>query len=372
MGAILTRLCFTAAVCCVIADARMALPQDKPADLGRREGAFDVLKDLVETSGVSGFEAPVRDKVRAYLPAWTNPQIDETGNLMVTFGSGSEHLLFVGHLDEVGYVVRAINEDGTLSVSSRGGFYDKYFEARPIVVYTRRGPISGVITPRSGYMTATSDSYLANDVRVYLGTETKRDTQELGITVGDSISVPKRFVQLSNDRATAGSLDDRTGCTAMILALMKLDPAKVNKQITFAWVVEEEVGLIGARAIAERSKVDYVFAVDTFVTSDSPREDKRLADVDLGAGFVMRGLDSSNITPLSIINRVAEIARRNNIPYQIGATNGGNDGSAFTRYGSVDVPLAWPGRYSHSPVEVLAKSDLEALSDIIFRLVLEF
>lgn len=337
------------------------------------DDAFAVLKVLVETPGVSGFEQPVRNKVQAYLPSWAKPQIDTKGNLIVTFGSGTEHLMFISHLDEVGYTVREIKEDGTLQVSNRGGFYDKYYEARPVVVHTRRGPVSGVIKPRLGYLTAEAEiQYALNDVRVYLGTDTKSDTEELGIRVGDSITVPKRFVQLSNDRATARSFDDRSGCTAMILALMKLDPSKVNKKVTFAWVVEEEVGLNGARAIAERSDVDYVFAVDTFVTSDSPREDKRYANAAVGDGFVIRALDTSSITPPALVRRVMEIARRNSVPVQVGTTNGGNDGSTFIRYGSADIPISWPGRYSHSPVEVLAKSDLEALSEIIRHLALEF
>jgi putative aminopeptidase FrvX len=115
-----------------------------------------------------------------------------------------------------------------------------------------------------------------------------------------------------------------------------------------------------------------VFAVDTFVSADSPREDKRFADAPLGDGFVIRALDTSGITPLPLVNRVIEIARRNKIPVQTGTTNGGNDGSTFTRYGAINIPLSWPGRYSHSPVEVMDRNDLEALSAIIQHLVLEF
>src|SRR5262245_22604336 len=97
---------------------------DTPVDI------FTVLRHLVETPGVSGSEEPIRQKVRAHLPGWTKPEVDEKGNLIVTFGTGPEHLFFVGHLDEIGYVVTQINEDGTLSVERRGGFYDKYYEAR--------------------------------------------------------------------------------------------------------------------------------------------------------------------------------------------------------------------------------------------------
>jgi putative aminopeptidase FrvX len=341
---------------------------------GAAQDTFRILKDLIEAPGVSGFEEPVRQKVRAHLPEWTKPELDNKGNLIVSFGSGPEHLMFIGHLDEVGYIVTSINDDGTLSVERRGGFYDKFYEARPVMIYTRRGPISGIITPRQDYfrLPAGEDDYDVQDVRVYLGTQTKKDTEELGIKAGDSITVPKRFVALTDDRAAVRSSDDRSGCTAMLLALMRLDPNDVRKKITFAWTVEEEVGLNGARALAEKAKADYVFAVDTFVSADSPVEDKRFADAELGAGFVIRALDTSGITPLPVVARVVEIARRHSIPVQTGTTNGGNDGSTFTRYGSINIPLSWPGRYSHSPVEVVDRSDLEALSEIIRYLVLEF
>src|SRR5207253_4811574 len=130
------------------------------------------------------------------------PEVDNKGNLTVTFGSGTEHLLFVGHLDEVGYIVTKINDDGTLNVERRGGFYDKYYEARPVVIYTKSATDSGIIMPRSDYfrLSGTEDTYELKDVHIYLGTETKKDTEELGIKPGDSITVPKRFVPLAGDR----------------------------------------------------------------------------------------------------------------------------------------------------------------------------
>ena len=354
--------------------ASVAVGQDRGRKGDRTPEPFEILADLVETYGVSGFEAPVRDKVGTYLPSWTRPRVDEKGNLLVTFGSGPEHLVFVAHLDEIGYVVDDIRADGTLAVDRRGGYFDRYFEARPVLVHSGRGPISGIISPRLGYFRSgeAKAEFETDDIRVYLGTDTRSDTEALGIRPGDSITVPKRFVPLANGRATARSFDDRTGCTALILALQDIDPSEVRKKITFAWVVEEETGLHGARHLAARADADFVFAVDTFVSSDSPREDKRFGDAPLGSGFVIRALDTSNITPIEFVDRVIGIANQHNVPVQVGSTNGGNDGSTFTRYGAIDIPIAWPLRYSHSPVEILEKTDLEALADIIRHLVSEF
>ncbi|MGH7837653.1 MAG: M20/M25/M40 family metallo-hydrolase, partial [Candidatus Binataceae bacterium] len=109
----------------------------------------------------------------------------------------------------------------------------------------------------------------------------------------------------------------------------------------------------------------YVFAVDTFVSSDSPVESKRFADAVLGKGFVVRAVDNSNIVPDELVQRVIHLAHANQIPAQYGVTGGGNDGSAFVRYGAADIALGWPLRYSHSPAEVIDTRDATALGRII-------
>ncbi len=171
-------------------------------------------------------------------------------------------------------------------------------------------------------------------------------------------------------RANARSFDDRVGCTALIAAVRALGPELAGRDVTFVWSTEEEVGLKGAAAYAEQAAKenrvpDFVFAIDTFVSSDSPLESKRFADAELGKGFVIRAVDNSNIAPLQYVERVIALAHENNVPVQYGVTGGGNDGSVFTRYGSVDIPLGWPLRYSHSPAEVIDTRDLDALGNIV-------
>jgi putative aminopeptidase FrvX len=129
-------------------------------------------------------------------------------------------------------------------------------------VYTASGPISGIM--------AIQDTG-QRDLRVYLGTDKKKDTEDLGIHVGGTITVPKR-----------SALDDRSGCAAMLLALMRIDPAKVKKTVTFAWTVEEEVGLRGAQDLAEKSKADRLFVVDTFASATPSAKGVVILDVDTG------------------------------------------------------------------------------------------
>jgi len=205
---------------------------------------------------------------------------------------------------------------------------------------------------------------------VYVGTKTKEETAKLGIAEGDFVTIPKEYRPLLGTRANARSFDDRVGCAALIAAVNSFGPDLPGRDVTFVWSTEEEVGLKGAAAFAEQAAKegrtpDFVFAVDTFVSSDSPLESKRFANAEIGKGFVVRAVDNSNIVPVQYVDRVVALAKENGIPAQYGVTGGGNDGSVFLRYGSVDVALGWPLRYSHSPAEVIDTKDLDALGKIV-------
>ena len=121
-----------------------------------------------------------------------------------------------------------------------------------------------------------------------------------------------------------------------------------------------------AKKLASQGKApDYVFAVDTFVSADSPLESQRFGDAILGQGFVVRAVDNSNVVPRKLVEKVVSLARAAGAPMQYGVTGGGNDGAAFLVYGSTDVALGWPLRYSHSPDEVIDTRDLDALAKVI-------
>jgi putative aminopeptidase FrvX len=211
-------------------------------------------------------------------------------------------------------------------------------------------------------------------LRVDPGSRTAAEAAQLGIKVGDTITVPKAYRPLIGTRANGRSFDDRVGCTALISAVWALggpeSPVLKGRNVTFVWSTGEEEGLVGAAKYAARlaekhQAPDFVFAVDTFVSSDSPLESKRYADAEIGKGFVVRAVDSSNIVPPAALEKIQKLARENQIPIQYGVTSGGNDGSAFVRYGTLDVALGWPLRYSHSPAEVIDTRDVDSLTHII-------
>lgn len=343
----------------------------------------EILRRLVETYGVSGFEGPVSEAVRRMLPEWarTGAETDSAGNLIVSLGrgqsSGHSRLVFVAHLDEIGWTVEHIRDDGRLVLRRRGGFLEEHFLGHAVLVHTQRGRVAAVLELPENY---TSERYAqvegrspeAGEHTAYLGAGSRAEAEALGVAVGDSVTVPKKFRRLAGMRANGRSFDDRVGSTALIAALRQIDPMKVSRAVTFIWAVEEEIGLRGALAAAPRIPADVVFAVDTFVSADSPLESKRFANAALGQGFVIRAVDSSNVAPRALVNRVVEIARRHKIPVQYGVTGGGNDGAAWVRQGAVDIPIGWPLRYSHSAGEVADLADVEALAKIVAALAREF
>jgi putative aminopeptidase FrvX len=157
------------------------------------------------------------------------------------------------------------------------------------------------------------------------------------------------------------------GSASQILALRRLDRAKLKHQVIFIWSTREEIGLEGA-AVAARAlgtTPRRVHAIDTFVSADSPLELANFAVAPLGAGAVARALDNSSITPPAYVDSLAALARARGVALQVGTTNGGNDGSTFTPYGVVDVAMGWPLRYSHSPAEVIDLKDLVSLADLV-------
>jgi len=354
-----------------------------------------ILSRLVESYGMSGFEAAPREAIKNLLPAWAKPETDAKGNLILKIaskkkGSKAPSITFVAHDDELGYAIDRITDDGRLVVTSRGGGTIYFYAGHPVLIHTANGPRAGVMELPAGWEAADFEwprgrgaADGESQLRVNVGASTAAQVAELGIVsasdikgglddrkVSDWITIPKKYRPLFGTRANGRSFDDRLGCTALISAVWALGPNLVDRDVTFVWSVEEEVGLRGAHADAERAAKDgtlpdFVFAVDTFVSADSPLESPRFANAPIGKGFVIRAVDNSNITDRKWVDKLIALARASQIPVQYGITGGGNDGSAYIKYGTVDIPISWPLRYSHSPGEVIDLRDVDALAKIV-------
>lgn len=327
-----------------------------------------VLARLVESYGPSGAEGPVRAVVQQLLPAGVRAETDTAGNLVVRVGKGDPAVVVIAHLDEIGYRVTEIRDDGSLALAPVGGFFPSLYEGRPALVHAPSGAIAGVFVPRTAATAAAgTPTRQPSEIALDVGTDSRTATERLGVRVGQTVTMPKQYVRLAGTRATARSFDDRVGCAALVLALRKFDPAKLRHEVMFVFSVREEIGLEGAKAIAASlgTKAARVYAIDTFVSADSPLEVATFGLAPIGAGPVARALDQSSVTPPAYVDSLAALARARGIPLQVGATNGGNDGSVFGPWGVPDVPIGWPLRYSHSPAEVIDLRDVGHLADLV-------
>ncbi len=368
--------------------------------------SWELLRKIVLIPGLSSQEGKVSDFIQSALPSSLNVQRDVKANVWFTVGEGRPHLLFVAHSDELGFLVEKITPQGTALLRARGGLLAQVCEARPFIIHTAKGPVEGVIPPRPDYYQSQTSGRSPGQnppqtqagrgqisaqaapqnpaqkptpgqpragqeaFEVYLGVTSEQEARALGIVEGNQVLYKKKLIDLAPNIMATRAVDDRAGCAALLAAALQIDWTKVKgKTVTFAWDVEEEIGLVGAQALSKILKPDYVFAVDTFVSTDSPLENKRFGNAVLGQGAVLRAIDSSNIVPKTEIRKVADLAKKYGIPLQISNSRGGNDGSVFVPEGAVDIPLSWPGTSAHSFVEKVFRNDLEALTGLIAVIV---
>jgi len=341
-----------------------------PLVLAQESLVWNLLKELLLLPGVSTKEDEVAAAIIKRLPPSLKAQKDNMGNIWFTVGEGRPYLLFVAHMDELGFYVQEITPQGTLKLRSTGGFLLWNYEGEAITVWTKKGRVEGIIRPRRGYLQTEPQRLELESLEVDIGADSAPEAQALGIQIGDQVTFRKRVIDLSPNLLAARAVDDRAGCASLLAAALGVDWQKIKgKKVTFAWSVQEEVGLRGAAKLAEDMRPDYVFAVDTFVSTDSPLENQRFGLARVGEGAVIRAIDSSTIVPHHELERVVKLASFRKIPLQWANSRGGNDGSVFIPKGAVNIPLSWPGAYAHSFIEKINRQDLEALTNLIMAIV---
>lgn len=319
------------------------------------------IERLVLVPGVSGNEEGVRELLQSLVPPYARQgtRVDDEGNLIVRLGSGEQpDATFIAHMDEIGFSVSSVSNSGGVALLPKGGGDLRLFAWQPSMVHGSQGSVSAVMT---------------GERSLEIGQSTREAVAEQGVSEGDTATVFKRFRRLLGDRVSARALDDRLGCATLLEALSRLEgpTRRARGTVDFVFSVGEEIGRLGAQHYARTVSPARVFAIDTFVTSDSPLESQRIALARLGEGAVLRAVDESGMTPTAEIARVTSLARKHKIPLQVGVTVGGNDGSVFHSLETVNVPIGFPLRYAHAAVETADLSDAEAVVDLVEVLALQ-
>jgi len=384
-----------AGVALASAPSWVSAPTPPPLRTGHVEPSLNeaavALTNLADRHAVSAHEWSVRRAVLEALPPWARDRavVDDIGNIMVEAGPAGPATVFMAHMDEVGYVIESIAADGTATLTAQGGTVASAWEGQTALVHFDPPGSPSTVTGRGDdtdarWKTQSLTATAPPPVRGVFRIREKADRKDpgplqawfgmdaaglaaAGVKVGMQVTNYKEAVRLGRTRYAARSLDDRAGTTALIRAVNRIDPNRLPGKVIFTWSVHEEGGLRGANAMARRfaRTTARIYSLDTFVSSDTPLESPHFAHTPLGKGPVLRAIENSSVSPESERARVISAARAAGIPLQIGLTQGGTDGSAFTYWGAPNQGLSWPGRYSHSPGEVLDLRDLDHLVRLV-------
>jgi endoglucanase len=328
---------------------------------------FALLRELTEIDGVPGYEDAVRAVVRRELAAATDElRTDAMGNVVGTVGDGEYEVVVAAHMDEIGFMVRHVTDEGFLQLDALGGWDPRILRAQRVRVHTEAGSLTGIIgsvPPHTLTEEQREERQEVSDVHVDLG----RPADEVAerVSVGDPVTMQQTTIRMG-ETVTGKALDDRVCLFAMLEAARRVDSPEVT--VHFVATVQEEVGLRGAQAVGVDLDPDLALALDVTVANDVPGFEAADHVTELGEGVAVKLKDSSVITSPKVSRRLRDVAETEGIPHQLEVLPaGGTDTANLQRSGGA-VPvgaLSVPTRYLHTPTECAHVADVDATVDLL-------
>jgi len=340
-----------------------------------REASLSFLQELVNAPSPSGFEQPAQRVVREYAAQFAGEvRTDVMGNVIAALNpEGKPRVMLAGHCDEIGFMVRYINDQGFLHFSPIGGVDAHLVPGQKVHVHGRSGPVLGLVGKKAIHLMESDERKKVLEFHqqwIDIGATDRKQAEELA-AVGDPVTFAASFERLQGDFAVARGFDDKMGSFVVVEALRIAAERKLSAALFAVSTVQEEIGLRGATTSAFSVAPDVAIAVDVTHGTDYPDADKkRFGEVKLGGGPVLhRG---ANMNPV-VAQRLVDAAKSKEMPYQMIGVPGASGTDAWTMQlsrggvasGLVSVPL----RYMHTPVEVLNLNDLEAAAELLAAFV---
>ncbi|MBT9166670.1 MAG: putative aminopeptidase YsdC [Chloroflexi bacterium] len=324
------------------------------------------LQNLSDAFGVAGFEDEVRgvisDMVSPYVDSY---EMDPLGNLICSRDTG-ETVMLDAHMDEVGFMIRWIEEDGFLRLTPLGEWDERILLGHRITILTRdREKCLGLIGIAPPHILEPEEKKkvvsLAN-MFVDVGAKTRKEAEEMGIHLGDPATIHYPFQVMREGYVTGKAFDDRAGCLVAIEALRILSEEQLPYRLVVNFAVCEESGLRGAKAAAYRIAPKLALALEGTIGADIPGVPEAKQPVRLTKGPAITLADRSIIVRPRLVRFLEEVARQEGIPYQYKLpAYGGTDAGTIhqERGGILTGVVSVPCRYIHSPISMLILSDLE-------------
>ncbi len=337
----------------------------------------ELILKLSDLHGVGGFE----DEVREFIRGEIEPYVDEVftdaiGNLIaVKKGGGEFKLMLDAHMDEVGFIVSKVEENGFLRFAPLGGWDPRVVLAHPVEIKTRdRRIVQGVIGAAPPHILPPEERKKAIPIEalfIDIGALSRSDVEKMGVRVGDPIVIHYPARELRPGVLMGKAFDDRAGCALIIEALREVADKKLPYDLYLDFTMGEELGIRGARTSSFIVQPDIALSLEATIGADMPGVPGHKRVTTLGEGPVITVADKTIVVPQKMVMALEDAARAAGVRYQYklpvyGGTNAG--AIHLSGKGAVAGVIAVPARYIHSPVSLIYVDDYDAT----LKLLIEF
>lgn len=334
-----------------------------------------MITDLDSIHGVSGDEEYVADYITGKMSSITDEQYtDSFGNrIFVKNGTHpSLKVMIAAHMDEIGYIVNYIDDKGFIDFLPVGIHDARLSINQAVNINTIKGTVNGVIGNKPSHVVSEAEASMAipfDELFIDVGTSTREETEQLGVAIGDYLSIDRKGRFLNNGKVYSGkSIDNRSGCAVMIQTMRELHQTELSPTIYAVATVQEEIGIRGAGPAAYAIKPDVAIVVDVTFAGGTPNISDRSIPIQMGKGPAIKFFDWSlhtfngNAVSKKMTNQLMEVAKRNGIPFQREViVHGATDGAKISLAGEgiLTGAISIPMRYMHSAIGCVNMSDLK-------------
>jgi endoglucanase len=344
-----------------------------------RKESQEFLRKLLTAPSPSGHESPGQRVWCEYARQFADEvRTDSYGNAVAVLNPrGDPKVMLDGHADEIGLMVKHIDDKGFVYVQRIGGVDPALVRGKRVNIHTAKGIVRGVIGAPAIHLQERDKEPKVpklHESYVDIGAADGKSARKR-VAVGDPITFADNFEVLNGDVAVARGFDNRAG-TWVVIEAMRIAAAEKSRlrgAIYACSSIQEEVGLIGAQMNVFNVRPDAALVVDVTHATDIPGVDaKQHGEVKLGKGPT---LSIGRENHPAIVERLRKIAGRKKIPLQFEAfsTTGGTDAMAIYKAqgGVPSAIVSIPNRYMHTTVEMVDLRDLQRAADLLSAFALD-
>lgn len=337
---------------------------------------YENFKKLMDMNGISGHEKIVRKYVKQEIKKYTKEIYEDgLGGVFGVLGSTGPTIMFCGHMDEVGFMVTGITNQGMIKLLPIGGINPEVYLSQNMSVVLDDGSIIkgiiGAIPPHltSGERKPTS----ADDLVLDIGADSREHAKEMGIKIGQQVVSENNFYfTKDNKKIVSKAWDDRFGVGMTLEIMEAVSKMKHNNRVVFGATVQEEVGCRGGQVSSQMIKPDLFITIDVSPADDFIKGSE--ANASLGKGYLVRYYDPRIIMNRALHQYFVETSEKYNIPYQEFRSMGGTDAglAQYAGNGILATTLGLPGRYIHTTGAMVHVDDIEAVKQMALAIVETF